>query len=330
MQALWKLALEPVAETRADPNSYGFRPERSTADAIAHGFTVLAKRSSAEWILEGDIRGCFDNISHEWLLANVPMDKTILRKWLQAGYVEQGTLFATEAGTPQGGIISPILANWTLDGLEQAALTSVASTERRRRPFKVHVIRYADDFIVTGASKSLLEHQVRPAIEAFLKERGLELSAKKTHITHISEGFDFLGQNVRKYAGKLLITPARKSVKALLEKVREVVNGNKAATQANLILTLNPIIRGWAMYHRHVVAAARFAWIDHQIWRILWRWAVRRHAMKNAHWVKQRYFRVVGRRHWVFACKETKHGMSQPVWLFAATSVPIIRHVKIC
>ncbi|TKD43824.1 group II intron reverse transcriptase/maturase, partial [Azotobacter chroococcum] len=197
MQALWKLALEPVAETRADPNSYGFRPERSTADAIAHGFTVLAKRSSAEWILEGDIRGCFDNISHDWLLANVPMDKTILRKWLQAGYVEQGTLFATEAGTPQGGIISPILANWTLDGLEQAALASVASTERRRRPFKVHVVRYADDFIVTGASKSLLEHQVRPAIEAFLKERGLELSAKKTHITHISEGFDFLGQNVR-------------------------------------------------------------------------------------------------------------------------------------
>ena len=330
MQALWKLALEPVAETRADPNSYGFRPERSTADAIAHGFTVLAKRSSAEWILEGDIRGCFDNISHDWLLANVPMDKTILRKWLQAGYVEQGTLFATEAGTPQGGIISPILANWTLDGLEQAALTSVASTERRRRPFKVHAVRYADDFIVTGASKSLLEHQVRPAIEAFLKERGLELSAKKTHITHISEGFDFLGQNVRKYAGKLLITPARKSVKVLLEKVREVVNGNKAATQANLILTLNPIIRGWAMYHRHVVAAARFAWIDHQIWRILWRWAVRRHAMKNAHWVKQRYFRVAGRRHWVFACKERKHGMSQPVWLFAAASVPIIRHVKIC
>ncbi|TKD43806.1 group II intron reverse transcriptase/maturase, partial [Azotobacter chroococcum] len=197
MQALWKLALEPVAETCADPNSYGFRPERSTADAIAHGFTVLAKRSSAEWILEGDIRGCFDNISHDWLLTNVPMDKTILRKWLQAGYVEQGTLFATEAGTPQGGIISPILANWTLDGLEQAALTSVASTERRRRPFKVHAVRYADDFIVTGASKSLLEHQVRPAIEAFLKERGLELSAKKTHITHISEGFDFLGQNVR-------------------------------------------------------------------------------------------------------------------------------------
>jgi RNA-directed DNA polymerase len=330
MQALWKLALEPVAETRADPNSYGFRPQRSTADAIAHCFNALAKRSSAQWVLEGDIRGCFDNISHDWLLANVPMDKVVLRKWLRAGYVDQGALFATEAGTPQGGIISPILANWTLDGLEYAVNASVAPTERKLRPFKIHVIRYADDFIITGNSKAILQHQVRPAIEAFLKERGLELSDEKTHITHVSQGFDFLGQNVRKYAGKLLITPARKSVKALLDKVREIANGNKAATQTNLILVLNPVIRGWAMYHRHVVAAKRFAWIDHQIWRVLWRWAVRRHAMKSAHWVKQRYFRVVGQRHWIFATNGKVHGMSQPAWLFAASSVSIVRHIKIC
>ncbi|RCW89785.1 reverse transcriptase N-terminal domain-containing protein, partial [Marinomonas foliarum] len=120
MQSLWKLALEPVAETQADPNSYGFRPERSTADAIAHCFNALAKRTSATWVLEGDIRGCFDNISHDWLLRNITMDKVVLRKWLEAGYVEKGALFATEAGTPQGGIISPVLANLTLDGLEQA------------------------------------------------------------------------------------------------------------------------------------------------------------------------------------------------------------------
>src|SRR5699024_1617997 len=128
----------------------------------------------------------------------------------------------TEAGTPQGGIISPLLANWTLDGLEHAVGTSVASTDRRRRPFKIHVIRYADDFIVTGASEVILQHQVRPAIEAFLRERGLELSHEKTRLTHISEGFNFLGQNVRKYEGKLLITPAPKSVKALMEKVRAI------------------------------------------------------------------------------------------------------------
>ena len=282
MQSLWKLALEPVAETQADPNSYGFRPVRSTADAIAHCFNALAKRTSATWVLEGDIRGCFDNISHDWLLRNITMDKVVLRKWLEAGYVEKGTLFAAEAGTPQGGIISPVLANLTLDGLEQAVNMSVSPKDTPRRPFKIHVVRYADDFIVTGASKEILQHQVRPAIKVFLRARGLELSDEKTRITHIAQGFDFLGQNIRKYSGKLLITPARKSVKSLLDKVRKIVNGNKSATQANLILNLNPVIRGWAMYHRHIVSKARFTWIDHQIWRILWRWAVRRHAMKGA------------------------------------------------
>ena len=133
MQSLWKLALEPVAETQADPNSYGFRPERSAADAIAHCFNALAKRTSATWVLEGDIRGCFDNISHDWLLRNITMDKVVLRKWLEAGYVEKGTLFATEAGTPQGGIISPVLANLTLDGLEQAVNISVSPKDTPRR-----------------------------------------------------------------------------------------------------------------------------------------------------------------------------------------------------
>ncbi|QSR36750.1 group II intron reverse transcriptase/maturase [Marinobacterium iners] len=329
MQALWKLALEPVAETLADPNSYGFRPNRSTADAVAHCFNALAKHTSAQWVLEADIRGCFDNISHDWLVRNIAMDKVILRKWLEAGYVEEGTFFATEAGTPQGGIISPVLANLTLDGLEQVINLSVASTDRTRRPFKVHVVRYADDFIVTGVSKDLLQHRVRPAIEAFLAERGLELSNEKTQITHISEGFDFLGQNVRKYSGKLLITPARKSVKALMDRVRQVVNGNKAATQANLILTLNPIIRGWAMYHRHVVSKARYAWVDHQVWRVLWRWAVRRHAMKGAKWIKQKYFHIEGANHWVFASDEKVNGISQRLRLFSAASVPIVRHIKI-
>ena len=146
-----------------------------------------------------------------------------------------------------------MLANLTLDGLEQAINMSVAPTSSPRRPFKIHVVRYADDFIVTGASKEVLQHQVRPAIEVFLRARGLELSDEKTRITHIAQGFDFLGQNIRKYSGKLLITPARKSVKALVDKVREIVNGNKAATQANLILNLNPVIRGWAMYHLSLI-----------------------------------------------------------------------------
>jgi len=331
MQALWKLAVEPVSETQADRNSYGFRPARSTADAIAYCFTALAKRGSAQWVLEGDIRGCFDNISHDWMLKNIPMDKTVLRRWLQAGYIERGSLYATEAGTPQGGIISPVLASMTLDGLEEAVLTSVAPTERtrRRHRFKVHVVRYADDFVVTGASQEVLTQHVRPAVAQFLAPRGLELSEEKTRVTHIDQGFDFLGQNLRKYAGKLLITPAKKSVKALLDKVREIVRANLGATQANLLFILNPIIRGWANYHRHVVSKARFAWLDHKIWYILWKWAVRRHPMKPANWVKDRYFHCRGHRSWVFATRAMVGGSVRDVELFAASTIAIVRHVKI-
>lgn len=238
MQALWKLALEPTAESLADPNSYGFRPERSTADAIEQCFNTLAKRASPEWVLEGDIRGCFDNLSHPWLLENIPMDKLILRRWLQAGYIDEETLFETWAGTPQGGIISPVIANMALDGLEAAVYTSVGSTEHARRKSKLNVIRYADDFVVTGISKEILERKVLPAVRQFMAARGLELSEEKTRIIHISEGFDFLGQNVRKYAGKLLIKPATKSVKSLLDKVREIVKGNASATQAVVIQKL--------------------------------------------------------------------------------------------
>jgi RNA-directed DNA polymerase len=173
MQALWKLALEPCAESLADPNSYGFRPERSTADAIGYCFNTLAKRSSPVWVLEGDIRGCFDNFSHEWFLENIPMDKVILRRWLQAGFIDEGTLFATETGTPQGGIISPVIANMALDGLEAAVYASVGPTIHARRQSKINVVRYADDFVVTGISKEVLEHNVLPAVRKFMAIRGL-------------------------------------------------------------------------------------------------------------------------------------------------------------
>ena len=140
-QALWLLALSPVAETTADPNSYGFRPRRSTADAIGQCFIVLAKRASARWVLEGDIRGCFDNISHSWLVENVPMDRRILRKWLQAGFIDKGVLFPTEAGTPQGGIASPVLANLALDGLEDAVRSALGRSAKARQAAKAHVVR---------------------------------------------------------------------------------------------------------------------------------------------------------------------------------------------
>ena len=208
MQTLYKFALEPIAETYADPNSYGFRVGRGTHDAIEQCFTDLNKGKSPEWILEGDIKGCFDHISHEWLMENIPMDTQILGKWLKSGFVETGRIFPTEEGTPQGGAISPTLMNMTLDGLERILRERFPARRKVNGETvfdKVNFVRYADDFIVTGTNPEILRNEVMPLIGAFLKERGLQLSEEKTLITHVNDGFDFLGQNVRKYNGKLLI-----------------------------------------------------------------------------------------------------------------------------
>src|SRR5882762_3695990 len=261
MQALHALALKPVAETVADRNSYGFREGRSCADAIGQCFIALAKSYAPVWVLEGDIKSCFDRISHEWLLQNIPMDGRMLRHWLKAGYWEKGQLFPTREGTPQGGIISPLLANLTLDGLEQ-----VIRSQIKPRHDQVNFIRYADDFIVTARTKETLEQIVKPTVVAFLAERGLELSEQKTTITHIETGFNFLGQNVRKYSNKLVIKPARDGVKALVQKTRECIKGMLGQKGERLIKALNPIIRGWANYHRHVCSAEAF-WTAERIIR---------------------------------------------------------------
>lgn len=191
-QALYKLALAPVAETTADNNSYGFREGRSCADAVSSAFNALSKPNSAPWVLEGDIKGCFDNISIKWMLDNTPMDKTILRKWLKTGYVENGIHYPARKGVPQGGIISPTISNMVLDGLEEAVRRAVP---RRRR---INFVRYADDFIITGKSKTILQEVIQPVVENFLAERGLALSPEKTVITHIKDGFTFLGQPVKR------------------------------------------------------------------------------------------------------------------------------------
>lgn len=196
MQALYMLALSPVAETMADPNSYGFRPWRSTADAMGQLYCNLCRKRSARWVLEADIKGCFDHISHEWLIRNIPMDKDILQKWLRAGIINKGMFNATEEGTPQGGVISPVLANLALDGLETQLKKHLGVT--RAKKSKVHVVRYADDFVITADTPELLEREIRPWVEEFLSHRGLELSPEKTRVISIHEGFDFLGWNFRK------------------------------------------------------------------------------------------------------------------------------------
>jgi RNA-directed DNA polymerase len=304
MQALHLLALEPIAETTADLNSYGFRPERSTADAGEQCFTCLAQKASAQWVLEADIQGCFDRISHDWMIANIPTDKVVLKKWLKAGFVYQNKLFPTDSGTPQGGIISPVLANMTLDGLELMLSKKFPKAKRTGR--KMNMVRYADDFIITGNSKEWLEQEVKPAVVEFLAERGLVLSPEKTRVTHIKDGFDFLGWNIRKYSGKLLMKPSKANAKAHIGKIREVIKANRPAKQTDLIKQLNPVLRGWANYHSHVVAKKTFTRIDSNVWSMLWRWAVRRHPNKGARWVKERYFKTRGTRTWVFAATEEK------------------------
>lgn len=333
MQALYLQTLEPISETKADLHSYGFRPFRGCADAIEQCFNTLCKKNSSKWILEGDIKGCFDNISREWLLEYIPMNTVILDKWLKAGYLEKGRFFPSEKGTPQGSIISPSLANMVLDGL-QLAIDEACSiryvkgnpAKRVNNPHSIHLIRYADDFIVTCKDKTILQQIVKPAIEAFLLKRGLNLSKEKTFISHIDQGFDFLGQNIRKYKGKLLIKPSKKNIKTFLQKVQQEIKLRSSVAAYDLIQKLNQMIRGWAMYHRHIVAKAAFSYVDNQIWCMLWKWALRRHRNKGKRWVKNKYFKTYKGVNWTFL-GANKDG--EVITLFKATSIPIQRHIKI-
>lgn len=335
MQTLYKFSLEPIAETYADPNSYGFRIGRSTHDAIEQCFTDLNKGKSPEWILEGDIKGCFDHISHEWLLENIPMDTQILEKWLKCGYVETRKLFPTDEGAPQGGTISPTLMNMTLDGLErllQERLPTRQKVNGRTHFNKLNFVRYADDFIITGESPEFLRDKVLPVVKEFLTERGLQLSEEKTVITHIEDGFDFLGKNIRKYNGKLLIKPSKTSVKSFLEKVRSIIKGNKSIKQETLIRKLNPVIRGWVNNQRYVVSSKVFSRVDYEIYKCLWQWAKRRHKKKSHKWIAQKYWHHIGSRQWTFSVPyENQSTEGEPPYckLEYATDTKIIRFKKI-
>lgn len=331
MQALHLLGLEPVAESTSDPNSYGFRRNRSTADAMSQIFVCMSQKASAPWVLEADIQGCFDHINHEWLVSRVRMNKTILKRWLKAGVVHKGQLTPTEEGTPQGGIISPTLANVTLNGLESELLTHLGAKlgKMKAEKLKINVIRYADDFVITGISKEVLETEVRPWIEEFLAQRGLRLSPEKTRVTHIEKGFDFLGWNFRKYGGTLLIKPSRKNAKALYDKVAEVIKSHLMVKQVVLIEKLNPILRGWAQYHQPVVAKETFSKLDSLIhWRLT-RWARRRHPKKSPMWCLQKYWKHLEGRSEFAAARQADDGTWQSVRLNLLADTAIARHVKI-
>ena len=273
--------------------------------------------------MEADIKSCFDEIDHKWLQENVLMDKSILQEWLKSGFMEGEKLFPTKMGAAQGSVASPTLVNITLDGLEKTLKEKFGDKSGQKNRKMVHVCRYADDFIVTCKSKELLEEEVLPAIRQFLGLRGLQISEEKTRITHINKGFDFLGQNTRKYGEKLLTIPSKKSQLSLKGKLKATIkqHGQDAPT---LIKKINPIIRGWCNYHRYIVSRKVFEKVDNYVFKLLWAWARKQHSKKGKRWIVTKYFHC--NRKWVFATK-TKQGKIKEQYL--ASSTQIRRHILI-
>jgi RNA-directed DNA polymerase len=327
MQTLYALALEPIAETKADSISFGFRRGRSAKDACEQIFCVLARKCSPTWILEGDIKGCFDNINHNWLLKHIPMDKRIMKQFLKSGFIHDGKLFPTDTGSPQGGAISSLYANMTLDGLEKVIQdkyhrNSKGNIENHyRAKTKVNLVRYADDFIITANSKETAV-ELKNIVSEFLESRGLVLSEEKTMITHIDTGFDFLGWTFRKFDGKLIVKPSKSSIKSLIKKCSTIIlKEGKASTQSDLIRRLNQIIRGWTNYHKHVVASQAFSYVNNILYLLLQRWAKHRHPNKNNWWRLNRYWHEKNGKPWVFMTDEHS--------LINLRRIHIVRHPKL-
>jgi RNA-directed DNA polymerase len=331
------LALEPEWEARFEPNTYGFRPGRSVHDAIAALFQMLCFKD--KYVLDADIQGCFDNIAHLSLLdklATYPTLRRIIKGWLKAGILSDGTWQPTERGSPQGGVVSPLLALIALHGLE-AAITSGFRTDDRP-----HVVVYADDFVVLHPTRDGVE-RARQLAEEWLSGIGLQLKASKTRIGHTLHvvdgraGFDFLGFSIRHYptgktrprrdgrqprSSKLLIKPSADAVKRHHQALRAVVRGHKAASQMALLTALNPMIRGWAAYYRTVVAKAIFASCDYHLMSTLQHWAGRRHGQKSWKWVFHKYWHRSASGRLEFF---TPAGLR----LVHHADTPIQRHVKV-
>ena len=322
-QNIVKNYLEPEWEAVFEPNSYGFRAGRSCHDAIEQVHNRLQGRKGADrWVLDADIKGCFDNLAHNFILnaiKSVPR-VDLIQDWMKAGYVYEGILNPTETGTPQGGVCSPLLSNIGLHGLEEFVRTFNK---------KMGIIRYADDFIITAKSRKELE-EIIPATKQWLLERGLELSEEKTRLRHIDEGFNFLGFHARHYAGKLLIKPQKDKVLSFCKKIGGIINKMATVKQEILIRKLNPILRGFSNYYQGAVSKESFGHIKTRVWQYLWNWCKRRHLKKRLKWVKDKYFRRVQGVDWTFCCDvKDRKGKSKLLCLYNTHRTPIIRHIKV-
>jgi RNA-directed DNA polymerase len=318
-QAVVKNALEPSWEARFEPNSFGFRPGRSCHDAIAQCWNRLNRHSKDRWVLDADIKGAFDNISHDFTVNAIGMlpGRQLIKQWLKAGYVEAEILHSTESGVPQGGVISPLLLNIALNGMERLVGSNAG------------FIRYADDFVVTAPRRDQIEALI-PHLEEWLKQRGLEMHSAKTKLVSIQDGFNFLGFTVRHFKGKCIIKPQKEKVNEFLQELRKWLRKHRDIPAETVIRYLNPILVGWANYYRHVVSKDVFGYVDHQLWSQLWRWCLRRHRNKGKDWVRRKYF---GNRYggaWEFQAESrNSSGERVTLYLVQVSSIPIVRHMKV-
>jgi RNA-directed DNA polymerase len=353
LQSLVKLALEPEWEARFEPNSYGFRPGRSCQDAIGAIFNCI--RYKNKYVLDADIAKCFDKIDHEALLRKLSTSPTIrrqVRAWLKAGVMDDKQLFPTSEGTPQGGVISPLLANIALHGMEERIKREFpkrdTSIKGKRITYNAaQLIRYADDFVILHEDLTVVQ-RCRDIISEWLKDMGLELKPSKTRLVHTliqvdgqSPGFNFLGFKIRQFpAGKYttgkntfkeplgfstIITPSQEKVKLHLKEIAKVIDTHRAASQSKLIESLNPVIKGWANYYRTVPSSKTFYRLDFMVYQKLRAWAKHRHPSKSENWIASKYWRTIGGDNWVFATRQENNLL----WLHKHGNVKIINHAKV-
>jgi RNA-directed DNA polymerase len=334
-QARVRHALEPEWEARFEPRSYGFRPGRSCQDAIETLFNTLCGRTAKRlWILDADLHAAFDKIDHSHLLSMLDTfpGRDLIAGWLTAGVFEPGKGFApTEEGTPQGGVISPLLLNVALHGLEEAAGARYQTTGRtagRGKPGAPVLVRYADDFAVCCHSRQQAE-QVKAQLAEWLAPRGLVLNEDKTKIVHLGEGFDFLGHNVRRYGGKLLTKPSESAIKRLRKRLATEMRSLRGSNAGAVLARLNPIIRGWAAYYRAAVSSKIFNALDTYVWRLTYKWAKHTHPNKSKTWAVARYFGRFNKfrnDRWVFGDRTKVSDRGDVAHLIKFSWTGIVRH----
>lgn len=330
-QARVRNALEPEWEARLDPRQYGFRPGRGCQDAIQAIFHAVSRKASKRvWILDADLKAAFDRIDHNFLLEAIgafPAREQV-REWLKAGVVDRGRYAPTEEGTPQGGVISPLLLNIAMQGMEKAAGARY-DKNCHAKPGTPAVVTYADDFVALCHSREQAE-TVREKLSTWLKPRGLSFNQDKTRIVHIDDGFDFLSFNIRRYYGasgtKVLTKPSKDALRKIRRRLRQELRDLRGATTEAVIRRLNPIIRGQASYHRTGVSTRAYAALDHHLWRHLYTWGLHRHRNKGRKWVTARYFGTFNKTRndtWVFGDRHSGAYLHKYAW------TKIVRHVVV-